>query len=119
LRRFAGIEEVFTEETAAEDSAQLQPAWMSEYEIVQRLDVRPLLESGEKPVGRVMKELSALGSNRIYQMTAPFVPAPLIDMAQEKGFASWVRKEREDLVEVFFCRALPGLEENPPLVNLD
>jgi hypothetical protein len=103
LRSEAGIVEVFRQEP--EESSQAErPEWWRQEKIVERLDIRPLLEKGEKPIGRVMKELGDLQGPDVYELTAAFLPAPLVDMAQAKGFDSWCLQEESDLFRIYFHR---------------
>jgi hypothetical protein len=63
-----------------------------------------MLEAGEKPVGKVMTELAKIPEGRICEISAPFLPAPMIDMAKEKGLEAWSRDETGNLVKVYFYR---------------
>ena len=103
LRTAAGMEESLELTGAAGKQPSGEPSWFAPTRIAHRLDVRPVLERGEKPVGLVMSALRALHPGEIYELTAPFLPAPLIDMAKEKGYEAWTVTEAADLVKVYFC----------------
>ena len=119
LRTAAGIDESLEPADAVDQEPSGKPSWHDPARIMQRLDVRPVLERGEKPVGAVMSGLKALQPGEIYELTAPFLPAPLIDMATEKGFESWPVTEAPDLVRVYFCKAQASPDEEPDqLVDL-
>lgn len=110
LRQAAGIEESFEHGEVEAQSEMTRPEWFDQAKIRVRLDARPLLEGGEKPVAAVMVGLNSLRPGEIYQLTAPFLPAPLIDMAKAKGFEAWTVAEVQDVVRVYFCR--PGASQS-------
>jgi hypothetical protein len=66
------------------------PSWYDENKIMGSLDARPMIESGEHPIGRVFLELDKLNDGQIYELITPFEPAPLIDKAKGKGLTVWV-----------------------------
>jgi len=49
-----------------------------------------------------MADLAALGDAQVYQLLTPFVPAPLVDLAREKGFLSFSVVEADGLVRTYF-----------------
>lgn len=89
----------FSSAAAAAD----QPAWFNASRIAQRLDARPMLAAGEHPLSRVLGEIQQLPPQGIYELTTPFLPAPLLDAVKKKGFAVWSRREQEDLFRSYFC----------------
>ncbi len=119
LRRAAGIEAPLEEMETGNQPCSVKPPWHDPSRITKRLDVRPVLERGEKPVGTVMSGLNSLQPGEICELTAPFLPAPLIDMAKEKGFESYSVTEAPDLVRVYFCKVPEPPDEEPgQLVDL-
>jgi hypothetical protein len=66
------------------------PQWFSEERIVSRLDIRDMLNQGEQPVHEALALLKKLGKNDILEITAPFIPAPLIDKSLSLGYEHWV-----------------------------
>lgn len=67
------------------------PRWYDESKIQETLDARPMLDSGQQPIGIVLRELDRLEDGQIYELITPFEPAPLIDKAKAKGLSVWVR----------------------------
>ncbi len=103
LRAAAGDSTAF-EDSAPAPGDRPAPAWLEPHRIARKLDIRPLLDAGEKPLGKVLKDLSELPAGRVYQLTAPFVPAPLVDRAQADGFQVWWKQSEGEVVEVYFFR---------------
>jgi hypothetical protein len=102
LRREAGIgEQTVTEDHASSDN---QPAWFAPDKVVKSFDARPMLESGEHPVGIVMEHLKQVPSGGVYELITPFLPAPLLDMAKQKGFQVWSVSAGPDCVKSYLTK---------------
>ncbi len=103
LRNAAGIDETFESDKDDTSDRLTQPTWFDESRISDRLDIRPLLEAGEHPLGLVMGRLKQLGSGHIFELISSFEPAPLIDQAQNAGYHAWTN-HTDDQVVVYFMR---------------
>jgi hypothetical protein len=66
-----------------------KPGWLSEDKITIRFDASELIASGGHPLTRVMQDLKDWKPGDIYELTTPFLPAPLLDKVKEKGFRIW------------------------------
>lgn len=101
LRRTLGQTDEFDAgDEAKDDSAP--PQWFDPSKIVKSLDARLILESGQHPMSQVLEELKGLKSGDIYELITPFLPAPLKDLAEQKGYRAWAKQEQDDLVRTFF-----------------
>ena len=101
LRAAAGME---LSENAEGDGAEGEgaPAWVAGGSVKDSLDARPLIEQGEHPMAQVLKELPSLGPGELFELVTPFLPAPLVDMARQKGFRAWSEKVDEDHYRTLF-----------------
>lgn len=81
-----------------------KPMWFDAQKIILELDAKEMLERGEHPVNQVIADLKDMGPNNIYKVTAPFLPAPLIDKASSLNVHHWVVKENEESFVIYFCR---------------
>ncbi len=79
-----------------------KPTWFDSSLITATLDARPMLAAGEHPVNQVIADLKGIDAGKIYQLTAPFLPAPLIDKASSLNFKHWVVKESDTVYNVYF-----------------
>lgn len=84
--------------------ARPRPVWAAPEAAVRTHDARAAIAAGEHPMARVMADLAALRGAEVYALVTPFVPAPLVDLAREKGFDGWSDAEGDDLVRTFFRR---------------
>jgi hypothetical protein len=82
-----------------------KPSWFEETLIEKEFDIREMLAAGEQPVNQVISDLTHLNKGKIYKLTSPFLPAPLIDKAISLKIDHWVLKDVENLVLVYFYKA--------------
>ncbi|MFZ1685209.1 MAG: DUF1858 domain-containing protein [Candidatus Zixiibacteriota bacterium] len=99
LRSAAGVQLT----VIAENKGSIEkPDWVVSGSVVESLDARPLIETGQHPVGMVMSTLGRLKRGELFELITPFVPAPLIGMAETQGFETWTTSESGDLFKTFF-----------------
>lgn len=106
LRAAAGLPETPGEEGAGASPPPDRPVWLRDDRIATRLDIRPLLDRGESPLGNVLTQLGQLQPGGILELTAPFVPAPLIELAGNRKLEAWWRQEDSERVVVYFFSPL-------------
>ncbi len=102
LRRAAGMDELEIKENATLSPAV--PYWFKPNNIAETLDIRTAIDSGEQPISIVMTKLTKMEPGKILKVIAPFEPAPLIDLAKEKGFAVHLQKDDKAGPVVCFFR---------------
>ncbi len=79
-----------------------KPGWFDESLITAELDAGPMLAAGEHPVNQVIADLKGLEQGKIYKLSAPFLPAPLIDKASSLNFKHYVAKEDDGSFSIYF-----------------
>ncbi|MEW6741390.1 MAG: DUF2249 domain-containing protein [Planctomycetota bacterium] len=92
---------------ACQDSSsptQTRPAWLDGARVAERFDARPLIERGDHPLPAVMERLSRLNSSEVLVLVTPFEPAPLMDLAAQRGYAVWSRQVDAETWETSFGR---------------
>ncbi len=94
LRKAAGQDEILIKSEAESDKQR--PDWIVEDNIAAEYDARIDLETGKHPGGKVTKEIAELEADKMYVLITPFVPAPLIDIIQEKGFLTFTEQSTEN-----------------------
>ncbi len=78
------------------------PEWFSPDAIGRNIDISEMLNAGEQPVHEVLSALKQLDKDEILEITAPFIPAPLLDKAIGLGYDHWISKVAEDEFLVYF-----------------
>jgi hypothetical protein len=102
LRRKVG-QDLITENTGSQYNS-VKPAWFADSLVKTRFDAREMLAAGEHPVTRVMDDLKKMEKGTIYELSVPFLPAPLIDKATSLGTLHWVVKENDESFLVYFYK---------------
>jgi hypothetical protein len=82
----------------------VRPGWFDAGRVAKELDARTMLAAGEQPVNQVMADLGAMAAGTIYKLSAPFLPAPLIDKGSSLGLDHWLVKENEESFVVYFYK---------------
>lgn len=101
LRAEVGQGEEFFAETGALVTEE-PPEWFAEERIVDRLDARVMLESGEHPIHLVFESIKKLQDEEIFELLTPFLPAPLIDKAKALGYKVWTKQKAEQEFFTYF-----------------
>lgn len=70
----------------------------------QRLDVRPILESGGEPLTIIRERIARLQPNEGLLLIAPFLPSPLIELLQGEGYQSKVIRDPRAGWQVYFWK---------------
>lgn len=76
-----------------------------------RIDVRPLLARGEDPFPRLRSAVDNLKPEEELEVTAPFLPSPLIEKLGSEGFTSRVQRAGAGAWVTVFWR--PSASTNP------
>lgn len=82
------------------------PSWVAILDLAAatRLDVRPMFERGEAPLGDIMRAAAAIAEGGTLIVEAPFDPAPLHRALARKGFVSHAEPVAPDHWRVYFHR---------------
>jgi len=68
------------------------------------LDVRPDLEQGNDPFGKIMEAIDKIGEGEILKLVNSFEPVPIINAIKQKGFTEMVENPSTGLFFVYFKR---------------
>jgi uncharacterized protein (DUF2249 family) len=102
LRKESGVQGEIKVDTESPDRRETPPEWFDRALVSIKLDAREMIEAGDHPIRRVLQDLQSLKQGRIFELTTAFVPSPLIDIVQDKGYKSWSCKESPDIVRSYF-----------------
>lgn len=102
LRAKVGQTRDFVIDDHEKESQPGAPDWVKNLTLTRVLDARPIIEAGRQPLEQVMKDLAQLQHGERYELMTPFLPAPLIDTAKNKGFQVWSYQEEPGLFRTCF-----------------
>lgn len=70
---------------------------------IQKLDVRPIIDSGKDPFLEIMAVVKSLKDDEILHLINSFEPLPLYSIMQSKGFEHWTEND-DNVINVFFYK---------------
>lgn len=101
LRSAAGLDAAPAPHDDPEGGA---PPWGTTVVVTARLDARPLLDAGQHPIDAVMRGAVGLERGQALELLTPFVPAPLVERLEAKGYATWSQRLEPELVRTLVTR---------------
>ncbi len=102
LRQAAGQELLVGHEEKESTYVFDAPGWFSVAAVAANIDISKMLNAGEQPVHEVLSALKKIKEGQILEISAPFIPAPLIDKALGLGYKYWISEVTEDEFLVYF-----------------
>ncbi|MHC1779212.1 MAG: DUF1858 domain-containing protein [Bacteroidales bacterium] len=94
----------------SEDSGKYtgeRPEWFSPEKVVKTFDAVSVLNSGDVPMSQILKSSGELLEGEIYEFRTPFLPTPILDMLNGKGYKIWSEKEENsDSGEVIYLNRI-------------
>ena len=103
LRKVVGQELLVKSEEQSSAIVE-KPGWVIEENIKLTYDAREDLENGVHPVSKVVKDIETLSGDELYLLITPFIPLPLIDIVNKKGFIAHSEKTEENKFSTFIKR---------------
>ncbi len=102
LREAAGMDSINVEADAS--VKQSKPDWVNKEKVKMEYDAFIDLENGIHPAGRVTKEIHYINGDELYLLSTPFVPAPLIQMVEEKGYEVYIDDLGNQMFDTYIKR---------------
>jgi len=70
-----------------------RPEWYTPEKVLNIFDAVSVLNSGDVPMAQILKSASELSGGEIYEFRTPFLPTPILDILDGKGFKIWCEKQ--------------------------
>jgi uncharacterized protein (DUF2249 family) len=70
----------------------------------EKLDVRPILRKGGEPFPMIIAKIEALKDGEGLELTAPFMPAPLVELLTGQGFQTEMERAEDGSWIVWFWK---------------
>ena len=77
-----------------------------------KLDVRPIIEAGSDPFKEIMQAIKVLKEEETLQIINIFVPIPLINVLEKKGFKTWTNTISNNEYHTFFTKGRTTLQKD-------
>ncbi|CAN5745093.1 hypothetical protein BH10BAC3_BH10BAC3_09090 [soil metagenome] len=106
-----------TSETISQEQKPM-PAFINNMQASQTitLDVRPMLAAGNDPLQLIQQRVKALQQGQVLKIINTFEPTPLINLLGRRGFVSYVKQVKENVIETYFYKET---QEKNELLNTD
>ncbi len=97
------------------DSREI-PEWYSKERVKIRYDATSTLENGEVPMAEILKYAKSLKDGEIFEFSSPFLPSPIIEILNKKGFLVWSAKAQDQISTPsgYLNRVTPKKPESDP-----
>ena len=102
LRVAAGLNSIEVKDDSP--AKQSKPDWVNKEKVKLEYDAFIDLENGIHPAGRVTKEIHDINGDELYLLSTPFVPAPLIQMVEEKGYEVYIDDLGDQMFDTYIKR---------------
>ncbi len=79
------------------------PKWFSPEKIQYHFDASKMINAGESPMNEVLHRVKNMNQEEIFELSTPFVPAPIIEILLGKGFRVWVVHEKSKSIS-YICK---------------
>jgi hypothetical protein len=79
------------------------PDWFDNTKIKEKIDARPIINSGGSPLKEILQQASLLKPGEIFELQTPFTPAPVIDMLKEKKFKIYTIVNNDNVL-TYICK---------------
>ncbi|MFH2008490.1 MAG: DUF1858 domain-containing protein [bacterium] len=103
LRVAAGQEEAFLGEEGGDAASTERPAWVQS-STVELFDAREAIEGGGHPLPQALAAVDKLEAGHAFAIVTPFLPAPMIDKIEQKGFRSWTEQKGPEHFVTYFAK---------------
>lgn len=84
-----------------------EPDWFSEDKITVRFDAIRLINTGQNPMQEIFSHLEMIATGEIFMLSTPFVPAPIIELINKKGYPHFCHQSGKELWITYFLREIP------------
>lgn len=97
-------QELFNESNIQGEINFKEPEWFLEDNVTVRFDATKLINDGQNPMQEIFSHLEMTGSGEVFMLSTPFVPAPIIELIQKKGYAHYCHQIGQEECYTYFHR---------------
>lgn len=95
-------QQLFEGETSGNDINYEKPGWFDPGKVSVTFDASPLIDSGQNPMQEVLAHLEKTNAGEIFLLTTPFVPAPIIELINKRGYAHYCMATDQEQCSTYF-----------------
>jgi len=106
LRKAAGMESPPADESPVEEQQGAKLEWVNPDSVSLTFDARPVIDGGGSPMKDILEKAGQLNAGEILLLITSFVPAPIIELLNSKGFRCWTQNSDSGEVNTYIIRAV-------------
>lgn len=101
LRKASGQESSSINITSDVKTQDTVPEWFDEKSVFLTFNASNILERGESPMKDILEKANLLDENKIMLLITPFIPVPILELLESKGYKTCSRNYKEDEVHTY------------------
>src|SRR5690606_30809418 len=94
-----------------------RPDWLTDLEVHDIFDVRPVIESGSDPLQAILKRYKQLPEGKTLCIINSFIPYPLIQLLESKGAKTRTETQAPKLHRSYFHKKVSDAEPDSPTIG--
>jgi hypothetical protein len=99
-------QELFEGKASGDDINYEKPGWFDPGQVSVSFNASPLIDSGQNPMQEVFGHLEKTNPGEIFLLTTPFVPAPIIELINKRGYSHYCIVSEQGQCSTYFT--IPG-----------
>ncbi|MCK5067182.1 MAG: DUF1858 domain-containing protein, partial [Bacteroidales bacterium] len=99
-------QQLFEGKVSGDDINYEKPGWFDPGKVVVSFNAAPLIDSGQNPMQEVFGHLEKISPGEIFLLTTPFVPAPIIELINKRGYSHYCIASDQGQCTTYFT--IPG-----------
>ena len=99
-------QQLFEGEVSGNDINYDMPGWFDPGKVKVSFNASPLIDSGQNPMQEVLAHLEKTNAGEIFLLITPFVPAPIIELINRRGYAHYCMATDQEQCSTYFT--IPG-----------
>lgn len=101
LRKASGQESSSINITSDVKTQDTVTEWFDEKNVFLTFNASNIIERGESPMKDILEVANLIDENKIMLLITPFIPVPILELLESKGYKTWSRNYKEDEVHTY------------------
>lgn len=101
LRKAAGMESSSSNILSDVKIQNTVPEWFDDENIFLTFNASNIIERGESPMKDILERANLITENKIMLLITPFIPVPILELLESKGYKTWSKNCKENEVYTY------------------
>jgi len=95
-------QELFNESNIQDEINFQEPEWFNVGNVTIRFDATKLINAGQNPMQEIFRHLEMTEKGKVFMLSTPFVPAPIIELIHKKGYTHYCHQNEQEMWNTYF-----------------